>query len=188
MLRASNIPPLLSRITGDGIHTALLVTSDGELLGSSSTSSYYSDNNNIASVGSLIAEVASEYKRAGNDLSIILRRLKGTAASTSTSTNNSNSSSSTANATPLTQSTGGTSTNRPTNGGARGSTTGAAPLKCLIVEFEKGIAGAASTGSNTNCLVVALAESTVEIGLIRARLTTLASVVGEALNQLAEPP
>ena len=34
MLRSSRIPPLLSRVTGDGIHTAILITTDGELLGS----------------------------------------------------------------------------------------------------------------------------------------------------------
>ena len=36
MIRSRNIPPLLSRITGDGINAALLVTADGALLGSSS--------------------------------------------------------------------------------------------------------------------------------------------------------
>jgi hypothetical protein len=56
------------------------------------------------------------------------------------------------------------------------------------VELEKGIAGVASTGLNTNCLVIALAENTVPIGLIRARLLTLANIVGEALQQLAEMP
>lgn len=35
MIRSRNIPPLLSRITGDGINVALLVTADGSLLGSS---------------------------------------------------------------------------------------------------------------------------------------------------------
>lgn len=35
MIRSRNIPPLLSRITGDGINVALLVTADGALLGSS---------------------------------------------------------------------------------------------------------------------------------------------------------
>ena len=36
MIRSRNIQPLLSRITGDGINAALLVTADGALLGSSS--------------------------------------------------------------------------------------------------------------------------------------------------------
>ena len=36
MIRSRNIQPLLSRITGDGINSALLVTADGALLGSSS--------------------------------------------------------------------------------------------------------------------------------------------------------
>ena len=175
MLRASNIPPLLSRITGDGIHTALLVTSDGELLGSATTRqdlSFVSDDN-IASIGSLIAEVAADYKRAGNDLAALDGK-----SSISASEKNPTTASA--------RSVGGTT--RSTNGVGHPNTSAVPALKCLLVEFEQGIAGVASTGSYAGCLVIALAESTVEVGLIRARVMTLASYVGEALTQLAEPP
>lgn len=207
MLRASNIPPLLSRITGDGIHTALLVTSDGELLGSSCNSSdcnKYKDDSYVANVGSLLAEVTSEYKRAGNDISLILRRLipdtttpltTATTATTDTANDSAGITSSTNNIPPInsiqqhaTLVTSAVTSRPPPPGGMRGSTVGGAPLQCLIVELEKGIAGVASTGLNTNCLVIALAENTAEIGLIRARLSILAQVVGEALHQLAEMP
>ena len=211
MLRASNIPPLLSRITGDGIHTALLVTSDGELLGSSGTSSdcvTKKDDTYFANVGSLLAEVTSEYKRAGNDISLILRRLipadtgipavtsattttesAGTTSSNTTTTNSSNVPSTNSIQQPATLVTSAVTRHPPhTTSGVRASTGGVAPLQCLIVELEKGIAGVASTGFNTNCLVIALAENTVPIGLIRARLLTLANIVGDALQQLAEMP
>jgi len=195
MLRARRVPPLLSRITGNGIHTVLLVTSDGELLGSTTTVQQSSaqsgeksvSNNNstvlpggldLASIGSLVAEVATDYKRAGNELSL-LHGIKAVSAMNSLNS-------------PPTVST---PTNRGTNPSSTSSSCGAAtnkgsasPLKCLVVEFEQGIAGVASTGSNTGCFVVALAESNVEVGLIRARLVTLASYVGEALTPLAEPP
>lgn len=106
MLRSSRIPPLLSRVTGDGIHTALLITSDGELLGSfctntnskcsSASSSPLVKNKNVKSSGSstdstssvssssassspldkesiaaLIAEVTSDYRRAGHELLLL---------------------------------------------------------------------------------------------------------------------
>ncbi len=203
MLRASNIPPLLSRITGDGIHTALLVTSDGELLGSSCTSSdcvTKKDETYVANVGSLLAEVTSEYNRAGNDVSLILRRLipadtgipAGTSAMTTSDSAGTSSSSTNIPSTnsiqqPATLVTSAVTIRHPPHS-TRASTGGVAPLQCLIVELEKGIAGVASTGLNTNCLVIALAENTVPIGLIRARLLTLANIVGEALQQLAEMP
>ena len=107
MLRSSRISPLLSRITGDGIHTALLITSDGELLGSASltnsnaagttkskpapstfdssskptiSSSSTASTSSLSSsrpssppldkesVAALIAEVTSDYHRAGQEL------------------------------------------------------------------------------------------------------------------------
>ncbi len=207
MLRASNIPPLLSRITGDGIHTALLVTADGELLGSSCTSpdcNQYQEDSYVANVGSLLAEVTSEYKRAGNEISLILHRIlpdttnpltMATTATASTTNDTAGSTNSNGNIPPshslqqpATLAISAIHSRPPPASGMRGSTVGGAPLQCLIVELEKGIAGVASTGFNTNCLVVALAEPTAEMGLIRARLVILAQVVGDALHQLAEMP
>ena len=97
MIRSRNIQPLLSRITGDGINAALLVTADGALLGSSSdadqppatassaaaTAATGSDEGaganpnapadqqhrlDYAAIGALVAEVAADYQRLGIEL------------------------------------------------------------------------------------------------------------------------
>ena len=98
MIRSRNIPPLLSRITGDGINVALLVTADGSLLGSSvadqppptaaaagtagATASLPEDAAGVnpnapadqqhrldyAAIGALVAEVAADYQRLGTEL------------------------------------------------------------------------------------------------------------------------
>mmetsp|Transcript_13319 Transcript_13319/g.17457 ORF Transcript_13319/g.17457 Transcript_13319/m.17457 type:complete len:167 (+) Transcript_13319:46-546(+) len=81
MIRARRVPPLLSRILGDGIYSVMLLTGEGELLGDASTerSKKQHEGENIeddieeeqldvASVGALISEVAADYARAGREL------------------------------------------------------------------------------------------------------------------------
>mmetsp|Transcript_45662 Transcript_45662/g.55404 ORF Transcript_45662/g.55404 Transcript_45662/m.55404 type:complete len:157 (+) Transcript_45662:156-626(+) len=74
LIRASRIPPLLSQITGNGIKYCLLITSDGELLGRSHSENETNEQDdiiNVDSVGALVAEVAGDYRRAGNDVSLL---------------------------------------------------------------------------------------------------------------------
>lgn len=96
MIRSRNIQPLLSRITGDGINAALLVTADGALLGSSSDTDQppatgsaaaaaasppdqgtganpnapaeQQHRLDYAAIGALVAEVAADYQRLGIEL------------------------------------------------------------------------------------------------------------------------
>ena len=96
MIRSRNIQPLLSRITGDGINAALLVTADGALLGSSSDADQLpatasaaaaadsppdegaganpnapaeqQHSLDYAAIGALMAEVAADYQRLGIEL------------------------------------------------------------------------------------------------------------------------
>ena len=98
MIRSRNIQPLLSRITGDGINAALLVTADGALLGSSSDADQppaaassaaaaaaaslpdeggganpnapadQQHRLDYAAIGALVAEVAADYQRLGIEL------------------------------------------------------------------------------------------------------------------------
>ena len=96
MIRSRNIQPLLSRITGDGINAALLVTADGALLGSSSDADQLpatasaaaaaasppdegaganpnapaeqQHSLDYAAIGALVAEVAADYQRLGIEL------------------------------------------------------------------------------------------------------------------------
>jgi len=67
MIRSCRIPPMLSRICGDGIEAALLVTIDGELLGASYPLSEKLEKS-ITEVGSLVTEIASDYARLGHEL------------------------------------------------------------------------------------------------------------------------
>jgi hypothetical protein len=71
MIRSARIPHILSRICTDHvIQTAVLVTSDGELLGSTSTTFVSPDGSTRESVehlGTLIADIAVDYQRLGNE-------------------------------------------------------------------------------------------------------------------------
>ncbi len=98
MIRSSRIPPLLDKICTDGIKLSLLISKDGELLGSSTsqkqqpqtpptsknkTTSESGDENiasisspswgsmNPSDIGALIAEVVEDYKRLGCELTLL---------------------------------------------------------------------------------------------------------------------
>jgi predicted regulator of Ras-like GTPase activity (Roadblock/LC7/MglB family) len=58
---------MLSRICGNGIQAALLVTTDGELLGTSSPLDETLEKS-ICETGSLITEIAADYQRLGHEL------------------------------------------------------------------------------------------------------------------------
>ena len=64
MIRSSQIPPLLHRITGNGIKSAMLVTGDGELLGTSHSrhAEHHEDQ------ATLITDVILDYNRLGTEL------------------------------------------------------------------------------------------------------------------------
>ena len=65
MIRSSRIPAALDRICGSGdiLTHALLVTADGELLGCSSDS----PKNTSSSFGTLVADIAADYVRLGEE-------------------------------------------------------------------------------------------------------------------------
>lgn len=67
MIRSCRIPPMLSRICGDGVEAALLVTTDGELLGVSHPLPETLEKT-ISEVGSLVTEVFADYARLGVEL------------------------------------------------------------------------------------------------------------------------
>jgi hypothetical protein len=70
MIRSARIPSVLSRICSDEvIQTAILVTADGELLGSTSPTFVGVDGNreSIDSLGTLIADIDIDYQRLGDE-------------------------------------------------------------------------------------------------------------------------
>ncbi|KAL7565108.1 hypothetical protein ACA910_005116 [Epithemia clementina (nom. ined.)] len=68
MIRACRIPPVLNRICDESIPSALLVTFNGEILGASNAFPHHKDP---AFFGTLVADIASDYQRAGEDYSSI---------------------------------------------------------------------------------------------------------------------
>mmetsp|Transcript_649 Transcript_649/g.776 ORF Transcript_649/g.776 Transcript_649/m.776 type:complete len:128 (+) Transcript_649:98-481(+) len=64
MIRSCNIPPLLDRITGNGIREAMVVTSDGELLGTSR----HRPSSEVSDKATLITDIALDYIRLGTEL------------------------------------------------------------------------------------------------------------------------
>ena len=65
MIRSGRIPPVLNRICDEQIPTAMLVTTDGELLGTSNL--YPNKAINAESLGTLLADIAVDYKRLGEE-------------------------------------------------------------------------------------------------------------------------
>jgi len=161
MIRSCRIPPILNRICDDIVHSALLVTADGELLGAStkrSSSSLFPpisasppEGNNasispassagaIENLGTLIADIAVDYQRLGEEYV-------------------------------------GIDGSQPRNGKSQ--------LQCLLMELELGLVAVSSCGS-FDCLVIAIASPTAPLGIVKAKTQTLAHYVQEALSPLAE--
>ena len=214
MIRSRNIPPLLSRITGDGINTALLVTADGELLGSSSDASPQqqpppvdnpstavtgatsssslpenptagsnpnapSDHLDFGSIGALVAEVAADYRRLGTELQNLDPRAT---ASPSSGAASSAQGTQAASPTSAVGAAPGAAAAASSKGGGKNASASTNSFRCMIVELERGTVGVSAAGSV--CYVVALADTAVEHGMLRARLIALADLVAESFSQL----
>ena len=71
MIRSCQIPPVLNRICDEQIPTAMLVTLDGELLGTSnlypSPAGVMSKDADSSSFGTLLTDIAGEYKKLGEE-------------------------------------------------------------------------------------------------------------------------
>lgn len=222
MIRSRNIQPLLSRITGDGINAALLVTADGALLGSSSDADQppaatatgaaapaaapdegtganpnapadQQHRLDYAAIGALVAEVAADYQRLGIELNHLDPRaaqqlaqqqaqaaqLSGAASGAASPT--SNNPASVEVTSPSSTAGGSSATGTGTGGNPSAASKAKAPtgIKCMIVEMDGGTIGVSSAGAS-DCYVVALADTDVEHGLLRARLTALSDHCAEA--------
>lgn len=159
MIRSGRIPPVLNRICDDQIPTALLVTYDGELLGSSSAP----PNNNNAlfpfahkdpeAFGTLLADIAMEYSRLGEEYN-------------HGSTHNSSSSTT-------------TTANR------KAPSSSSSKMDCLLLQMEGGLAAAVPCPT-MDCFVLAVAKTDTPPGLLRARLHALADHIQESMSLLME--
>jgi len=72
MIRSCRLPPVLNRICdGDNIRSALLVTSDGELLGTSTKNDDAAPMKDPESFGTLVADIAVDYLRLGEEYAAV---------------------------------------------------------------------------------------------------------------------
>jgi len=166
MIRSCRVPPVLNRICDGKIHSALLVTIDGELLGTStarggggaSSSRKKSANAGAASngggsvvsdphaFGTLVADIAVDYARLGEEFAAI-------------------------DAVQRTRS----------------------HLQCLLLELDQGLVGVSSCvgggGNNPNgidCFVIAVADRDTPPAHLKSKLQSLAEHIGEALSTLTD--
>mmetsp|Transcript_10529 Transcript_10529/g.21659 ORF Transcript_10529/g.21659 Transcript_10529/m.21659 type:complete len:146 (-) Transcript_10529:209-646(-) len=68
MIRSCRIPAVLNRVCDESVPSALLVTFEGEILGESTAFPHHKD---ASSFGTLVADIASDYQRAGEDYASI---------------------------------------------------------------------------------------------------------------------
>jgi hypothetical protein len=196
MIRSCRIPSVLSRICTDNvIQTALLVTTDGELLGSTATTFLSPDGTtkeSIESLGTLIADIAVDYGRLGEEYAnldpggivppnAVVDVAAGTTggASLSSSGNNSISSSSVAKGQqqPLSAQQQAQQQALPTPGKR-------SHMQCLLLELELGLV-AVSACVGVDCMVIAICAPSAPLGTVRARLQAITAHVQENLTPLA---
>jgi hypothetical protein len=175
MIRSCRIPSVLKRICTDNIiQTALLVTTDGELLGSTATTFISADGTSkesIESLGTLIADIAIDYMQLGNEyanLDIGGGDVAGTTTTAMTSTSATATSSSSSSSAQQQQ-------QQPPNSSGH--------LQCLFLELEFGLV-AVSTCVNVDCMVIAIAAPTAPLGSVKARLHAITEYVQESLSPL----
>lgn len=73
MIRSCNIPPLLNRMCDDTIHSAFLVTRDGDLLGSShSNMSNNKSDEDSQAIAALLADIGVDYQRLGEEYAAVV--------------------------------------------------------------------------------------------------------------------
>ena len=211
MIRSCRIPSVLSRICvgDDVIQTAMLVTNDGELLGSTSSTYINTDGNreSIENLGTLIADIAVDYQRLGDEFAILDPTSSSTAAPmtsplstaltgqqqlssaqspqppvpTLPSSATSASTSSSGNNLSVGNTTSGTDS---ASGGASGKKV--SHLQFLLLELEQGLIGV-SACAGIDCMVIAIASNpNAPAGMIKARLSAMAEHAQEALSPLTE--
>ena len=199
MIRSCRIPSVLRRICTDNvIQTALLVTTDGELLGSTATTFLSPDGTtkeSIESLGTLIADIAVDYGKLGEEYANLdppntnaIAIAGNTNANAKTNNNNSNPSGGAS----VVSTNSGTSTQSPLGQQSQSQSqqsqhppsTKKSHLQCLLLELEMGLV-AVSACVGVDCMVIAIAAPSAPLGSVKAKLQAMTAHVQEALSPLA---
>mmetsp|Transcript_355 Transcript_355/g.920 ORF Transcript_355/g.920 Transcript_355/m.920 type:complete len:197 (-) Transcript_355:2722-3312(-) len=184
MIRSCRIPSVLRRICTDNvIQTALLVTTDGELLGSTATTFLSPDGTtkeSIESLGTLIADIAVDYSRLGEEYAnldpVPITPVNAPNAAAQQASGASTGGASAATASSSSGVSVQSSSSSPSNKKSH--------LQCLLLELELGLV-AVSTCVGVDCMVIAIAAPSAPLGSVKARLQAITAHVQEALSPLA---
>jgi len=213
MIRSCRIPAVLRRICGNNtedtaaaIQVALLVSTDGELLGSTATTFVGPDgtSESIESLGALIADIAVDYSKLGeeyanldppnynnNNTTIYTAGSSGSVTGASVSSAGYNSANNSANNSPMPNrkvatpaSTTSTLTPASTPIPNMPQIQPSSHLQCLLLELELGLV-AVSMCRGVDCMVIAICSPNAPLGMVKARLQTIVTHVQEALAPVA---
>jgi len=150
-----------------------LVTTDGELLGSTATTFMSPDGTtkeSIESLGTLIADIAVDYGKLGEEYANLDPSSPPASVSVSSSVVSATSPGSASAAAQPPQAVVSSRKN--------------SHLQCLLLELELGLV-AVSTCVGVDCMVIAIAAPSAPLGTVKARLQAITSHVQEALSPLA---
>eukprot|EP00531_Pseudo-nitzschia_arenysensis_P013752 CAMPEP_0116134672 /NCGR_PEP_ID=MMETSP0329-20121206/10776_1 /TAXON_ID=697910 /ORGANISM="Pseudo-nitzschia arenysensis, Strain B593" /LENGTH=192 /DNA_ID=CAMNT_0003629409 /DNA_START=187 /DNA_END=765 /DNA_ORIENTATION=- len=182
MIRSARIPSVLRRICTDNvIQTALLVTTDGELLGSTATTFLSPDGTtkeSIESLGTLIADIAVDYGKLGEEYANLdpPKTIHTTSSGGASVASANSSNSQTGHQSPAVP----TQQQQPQSN----NNNNKSHLQCLFLELELGLV-AVSACVGVDCMVIAIAAPFAPLGTIKARLLAITAHVQEALSPLA---
>lgn len=187
MIRSRRIPQVLDRICDEHtIVSAVLVTLDGELLGTSTPSEGEPTTGlcrlapDPEAFGTLVADICMEYIRLGEACQGQLLAANGSSRSRAALSGMATTS----------RDPGTTTSSRPSpNSSTSTSTTiplhkSTPQLQCLLIELEQGTIAASQCG--TECLVLALAAPGAAPGLVKTKLEAVSAYLQEALSTLGE--
>ena len=199
MIRACRIGPILNRICmddKDGITCALLVTFDGEILGES-TIHPQQHSQDPSFFGTLVADIASDYQRAGEDYIHIHNNHHHVDGNNNNNNNNNDDNDNNDNNEEEDEKYNhhphGTTTTRRRrrkkqqqkkqhkNSSSSSSRHDSSHLQFLFIELEGGCIGI-SPCLQLDCFVMAVTQPDTPPGLLKLKLESLATFVQESLS------
>lgn len=154
----------------------MLVTSYGELLGSTATFFITSNGTkeNIESLGTLIADIAVDYSRLGEEYANLDSRQQPHQYQYSLTDNGTN---------DFSTGTGTIASTSTSPQPATPNSTRNSQLQCLLIDLELALV-AVSTCVGVDCMVVVITSPNAPHGSVKSRLTAITEYVQEALSSL----
>jgi hypothetical protein len=205
LIRSARIPDILSRIITPKdpvIQAVLLVTADGELLGSigsllstTNTPTTTTDTNNTNTTnhhhplnmddfGALIADIAVDYQQLGDVLNQSNNNNNNNRSNNNNININSNNNSHNSHNSSNNNSNTSSSSSPPPTSSSSSATKSNKKSTTLLLELDQGLVGVSSC---MDCWIIAIAATpNAPMGMIQARLQAITEHVQEGLSPLTE--